>query len=129
MRFLLKLALTALCFLFVLPQIHGISFHGGFGAAFVVSIVFGLMLWLVDMLAVTITAMITIGSLGFALLWLIPLWILGFWLLPAVALRLVADALPQYLTITGWLPAIIAGLLMMIIGGITSALLKKKKDD
>ncbi|HMW91635.1 MAG TPA: hypothetical protein PKN86_01335 [Candidatus Obscuribacter sp.] len=128
MRFLLKLSLTALTFIFILPHIGGITFHGGFGTALLVSLLFGFMLWLVDLAAIAISAMLTITSFGMALLWLIPMWVLGYWLLPCIALKLVSTLAPQALTIVGWTPAILAGLAMMIIGGVTSKLIGKKKD-
>jgi hypothetical protein len=81
---------------------------------------FGIILWVVDILAVAISAMLTISSLGLALLVLIPLWIVGFWLLPVVALKLLAHFFPTYLTISGWMPAIWGGLLMFFTGVVTS---------
>lgn len=126
MRLILKLVFTALAFIWVLPWIHGIDFNGNFVTALVLALFFGIMLWLVDLLAVALSAVLTIGSLGLALLWLIPLWVLGFWILPAVALRLVADFFPSYLTVAGWTPAILGGLIMLFIGmltnGVTSGL-------
>src|SRR5271170_4039408 len=101
LRFILKLVFTALVFIYVLPMIPGIVFHGNFVAALILAFFFGIMLWLVDLLAMTISAMLTVGSLGLALLILIPLWIFGFWLLPAVALKLLADFFPTDLVITG----------------------------
>ncbi|HNN63769.1 MAG TPA: hypothetical protein PKH78_12035, partial [Candidatus Obscuribacter sp.] len=98
MRFLLKLSLTALTFIFILPHIGGITFHGGFGTALLVSLLFGFMLWLVDLAAIAISAMLTITSFGMALLWLIPMWVLGYWLLPCIALKLVSTLAPQALT-------------------------------
>lgn len=130
MRFVLKLIITALVFALVLPMIPGIDFHGNFLAALLLAFFFGILLWLVDFLAVTISALLTVGSLGLALLWLVPLWILGFWLLPAVALKWLADFFPSYLTINGWGPAIWGGLLMLLVGIITSSfgqLLPKKE--
>src|ERR1700722_6856023 len=106
-RFLLKLVLTALVFTSILPLIPGITFQGNFLGGIVLAFFFGIMLWLVDLLAMTISAMLTIGSLGLALLILIPLWIFGFWLLPAVALKLLADFFPNDLTVAGWVPAIL----------------------
>jgi len=102
-------------------MIPGIDFHGNFLIAILLAFAFGIFLWLVDLLAVTISAMLTIGSLGLALLWLIPLWILGFWLLPAVALKWLADFFPSYLTISSWGAAIVGGLLMLLVGIITSS--------
>jgi len=120
-RFALKILLTAVVFTSVLPLIPGISFHGNFFAAFILAFMFGIFLWLVDLIAMTISAMLTIGSLGLALLILVPLWVFGFWLLPAVALKLSADFFPNYLTISGWLPAILGGLVMLFIGVLTSS--------
>lgn len=117
---LLKIGLTAAAFAFILPLIPGISFHGGFLTAILISLLFGVMLWITDVVAVALSAVITIGSLGMALIWLIPLWILGFWLLPAVALKLVADFMPGNLTVAGWIPAILGGLIMMFIGLVTA---------
>jgi uncharacterized membrane protein YvlD (DUF360 family) len=125
MRLVINLFLTASTFVFILPLIQGIDFHGNFLSAIILALFFGLMLWVVDLVAVAISAMLTISSLGIALLWLIPLWILGFWLLPAVALKLVAELLPNYLTITGWLPAILGGVVMLFIGILTSSLTKR----
>src|SRR5579872_6537524 len=121
MRFILKLLFTAVVFAVVLPMIPGINFHGNFLAAILLAFFFGIMLWIVDLLAVTISAMLAITSLGLALLWLIPLWILGFWLLPAVALKWVADFFPNYLTISSWTAAALGGLLMLLVGIITSS--------
>lgn len=127
-RLILRLLLTALAFAFLLPLIPGIDFHGNFGAAIVIALIFGIMSWFVDLAAIILSAIFTINTLGIALLWLIPLWILGFWLLPAVALMAVSDFMPSYLTINGWMPAIAGGLVMMIIGAITSSLPTKKVD-
>ncbi len=121
MRMIIRILLTAAAFTFVLPMIHGIDFHGNFVAALCLAIGFAVMLWLVDLAAVALSAVLTIGTLGTALLWLIPAWILGSWLLPAVALILLSDAMPNYLTVTGWMPAILGGLVMLVIGMCTSS--------
>jgi hypothetical protein len=64
---------------------------------------------------------VAVGTWGAALLWLIPLWVLGFWLLPAVALKVVSDIAPTYLTVHGWIPAILGGLIMLFISLITAS--------
>ncbi len=120
-RLFVRLLLTALAFAFLLPLIPGIDFHGNMTAAFIMAIMFAIMSWVVDIVAVLLSALMTIGSLGMALLWLIPLWILGFWLLPAVALILVSDTMPSYLSVHGWIPAAIGGLVMLVIGALTSS--------
>ncbi|HEY9783860.1 MAG TPA: hypothetical protein V6D17_00570 [Candidatus Obscuribacterales bacterium] len=126
MRLLVKLVLSALAFTMVLPMIDGISFHGNFLTALLLSVFFGIMLWVVELVALALAAVLTVGSFGLALLWIIPLWILGFWILPAVALRLVADLMPAYLTIHGWGPAILGGLVMLLIGLVTSSFTSRK---
>jgi uncharacterized membrane protein YvlD (DUF360 family) len=120
LKLLARLLLTAFAFVAVLPYIPGISFHGTVFQALVLALLFTIVLWFVDLLAIALSAAFTIGTLGMALLWLIPAWIFGFWLMPALALKLVSDFLPQYLSITGWTPAILGGLVMLVIGLLTS---------
>lgn len=120
MRLLLRLVLTALAFTTVLPMIGGIDFHGNFVAALIMSVLFAVLLWAVELIAVALAAVWTIGSFGIALLWIIPMWIVGFWMFPAIALMLTADIMPQYLSVSGWMPAAIAGFVMLAIGLITS---------
>ncbi|HMO23123.1 MAG TPA: hypothetical protein PKC98_19345, partial [Candidatus Melainabacteria bacterium] len=80
---------------------------------------FTLLVWLVEWLAITLSALLAISTFGLAILFLIPVWLLGFWLLPAVCLKLLAGLIPHFLTINGWLPAIWGGLVMLVIGIIT----------
>ena len=121
-RFLMKLMATALAFSFVLPMINGIEFHGTFVHALLLALFFSIMLWGVELLAMGLAAVWTITTFGAALLFLIPLWILGFWILPAVALTLVSDLMPQYLTVSGFWPAVWGGLVILVIGMITGGL-------
>jgi uncharacterized membrane protein YvlD (DUF360 family) len=120
-RFLLRLVLIAGAFYLILPAIPGITFHGNFMYALGAGILFSILGWIVEAIAIAITAMLTIGTLGLGLLVLIPAWFLGFWLLPAVALKWVADLMPAELSIHGWFPAILGGLVMLVIGIITSS--------
>jgi uncharacterized membrane protein YvlD (DUF360 family) len=121
MQMLLKIVLKALAFLFLLPMIPGIHMHANFIMAACLAIFFSLMLWVVDIVAVAISTYLAITTFGAALLVLIPMWLLGFWLLPAVALKLVADFMPEFLSVAGWGPAILGGLLLFIVGVITSS--------
>jgi uncharacterized membrane protein YvlD (DUF360 family) len=118
-RQIIRLVLIALAFYFVFPMIDGIQIHGNFGHIFIAAIAFAFLGWLVETIALAISAVLTIGTLGLALLILVPLWLLGFWLLPAFVLKLLADFMPTYLTISGWVPAILGGLVMLVIGVIT----------
>jgi len=119
-RFIIRTVITAAVFAFILPLIPGIDFHGNFGTAVVAALVFGILGWLVDLVAKLITGVLTVTTLGLALLILIPLWMLGFWILPAIALRLVADAMPHYMHVHGWIPAIEGGFVMLLLGAMTS---------
>lgn len=122
MRLLIRIILKALAFAFLLPAIPGIAFHGNFVIAICLAIFFSLMQWVVELIAMAITAYLTISTLGLGLLVMIPMWILGFWLLPAIALKLVSDFMPQFLAVMGWGPAILGGLVLLVIGLITSSI-------
>lgn len=119
-RYLLRLVLIAATFDFIFPMIPGIEFHGSFLHALGVGVLFAFLGWVFESLAIALTAMLTIGTLGMALLVLVPAWLLGFWLIPAVVLRWVADLMPATLAFAGWIPAIEGGLLMLLIGIATS---------
>ena len=119
-RYLIRLALIANAFFFIFPMIPGIQFHGNFLHALGAGALFAFLGWVVESLAIAITALLAIGTLGTGLLFLVPAWLLGFWLLPAVVLRFVADILPGSLSFTGWGPAIWGGLVMLFIGIATS---------
>lgn len=127
MNTLIRLAIKALAFLYLLPLIHGIAFHGGFLAAVLMAIFFSLVLWGVEILAVLVSTYLTITTIGLALLVLIPMWILGFWILPAVALKVTADILPSYLSVTGWTSAILGGLLLMVVSMFTGGLTRPRQ--
>lgn len=126
-RALIRFLVSAAAFMFVLPMIPGIDFRGNFVVALGLALVFSIVGWLVDVAAMLLSAFFTVTSFGFALLWLIPLWILGFWLLPAVTLKVVADVMPGTFTVTGWVPAIEGGLVMLIIGACTGSFSKKEE--
>lgn len=104
----------------VFPRIGGIDFRGGFLHAIGVSVLFTFMAWLVEVAAMTLSAIFAIGTLGLGLLIIVPAWILGQWLLPVLALRLVANVLPEYLQVAGWWPALWGGLALMIVSMMTS---------
>ncbi len=118
-RILLRVGLSALAIFFLFPMIDGISFNGNIVEAVGLAFFFTLLGWLVEVAALWLSGVLAIGTFGLALLFLIPLWIFGFWLLPAVALKLLANLMPMYLTVTGWLPAILGGLALLFIEFIT----------
>ena len=118
-RFILRLVLLATAIDYILPMHDGISFHGNFIQAIGAGLFFSLLVWLVEWLAITVSALLAISTFGLAILFLIPVWLVGFWLLPAVCLKLLAGLIPHFLTINGWLPAIWGGLVMLVIGIVT----------
>lgn len=115
-----RILLSALAFMYILPLISGIQFHGGLVTAIGMSILFGVMFWLIDLLAVAISAVLAIGTLGTALLWLIPFWLLFFWLVPAAALIAVSSIAPSSLFIANGTAAAIGGLVLLAISLTTS---------
>jgi len=119
-RFVIRLLLIASSFYFLFPMIPGVHFQGNFMHALLAGALFAFLGWLVEFGAIAISTILAVGTLGVALIILIPAWLFGFWLLPAVALRLVADLMPNTLTFTGWVPAIWGGLIMLCIGILTS---------
>jgi hypothetical protein len=125
-RYLIRLVLIACAFDFIFPMIPGIQFHGSFMHALFVGVFFAFLGWVVESLAIALSALLAIGTLGMALIVLIPAWLLGFWLLPAVTLKYVADIMPATLSFAGWEPAIWGGLLMLAIGIATSGDTRKK---
>ena len=118
--FVIRLLLTACAFQFILPMLPGFDWHGNFLHAIGAGQFFSILAWMVEFLAISISVVLTITSLGAARLFLIPLWFLGFFLLPAVVLKLTASLLPDYVMITGWSPAIWGGFVMLLIGAVTS---------
>lgn len=118
-RFILRIVLLAAAIDYILPMLDGISFHGNFIQAIGAGLFFSLLVWLVEWLAITLSALLAISTFGLAILFLIPVWLIGFWLLPAVCLKLLAGLIPHFLTINGWLPAIWGGMVMLVIGIVT----------
>jgi len=125
-RYLIRLVLIASTFYFIFPLIPGVQFHGNFVHALLAGALFAFMGWIVESIAVAVSALLTIGTLGMALLVLVPLWLFGFWLLPAIGLKITADIMPSTLTLHGWMPAIWGGLLMLCIGVVTGSKVSSK---
>lgn len=118
--FVLRLLLMACAFNFILPMLPGVEWHGNFLHAVGAGCFFSILLWLVELLAISLSVFLTITSLGMALIFLIPTWLIGFFIVPAIVLKLTASLVPEYLVITGWTPAIFGGFVMLLIGAVTS---------
>jgi len=123
-KFLLKVLLSGLAFCFIFPHINGIEFRGGFGTACFLAICFSLLLKIIELAVTLVGTIMTVASLGLALLVIIPLWICCFWLLPAAALWAVAGIFPDSLVIDGWWPAAQAGLVLLVVSLITGPVMK-----
>jgi hypothetical protein len=122
MRFVARLLILSLMFRCALPAIPGIVFHGHLSNALVMALAFSVLFWLIDRLALLIGTIVTVTTFGLALLWLVPFWIVGFWIVPTLALKLVALVMPLNLSISGWLPAIWGGLMLLGINIIVGRL-------
>ncbi len=121
-QILLRLLIKALTIYYLFPKIHNIVIHGNFFTAIILAILFTFTLWLVETAIVFASTLMTLYTLGLALLLLIPLWLIGFWLIPVFALKLVSHYFPEYIQIIGWIPAIYASLLLMAVSLLTGSL-------
>lgn len=133
-RLLLRVVLSALAFLFVLPHIGGIQFHGNFVEAVGIGAGFALLTWLVGRIAAWLSAIFAVGTLGLGLLIVVPLWLFGFWALPGIALKVLADLAPAYLSVPTWGAALVGGLVMFFINLFTAeprktVVVVRKSDD
>lgn len=125
-RYLIRLVLISSAFYFLFPMIPGVHFHGNFVHALLAGALFAFLGWVVESVAIAGSAILAIGTLGLALIVLVPAWLFGFWLLPAIVLKLVADFMPGTMGFSGWVPAIEGGLIMLVIGVATSGDVQKK---
>lgn len=121
MSFIIRLLVLTLAFHFVLDAIPGIEVHGGLLTSFTLALVFSVLGWVVSWGAALLTAALAVSTLGLALLILIPLWLIGFWLIPAYVLTLTASLMPSALSIAGWTPAILGGLITLVVGIVTDS--------
>jgi len=119
-RLLIRVALFALAIMFVLPLISGIQFHGNFVEAIGLGAGFALLSWFVARAAAWVSGFLAVATLGLGLLILVPLWLFGFWALPGIALKLMADILPAYLTVASWKAALFGGVVMLFINLFTA---------
>lgn len=67
-RFILRLVLLATAIDYILPMLDGISFHGNFIQAIGAGLFFSLLVWLVEWLAITVSALLAISTFGLAIL-------------------------------------------------------------
>ncbi|HEY9788340.1 MAG TPA: hypothetical protein V6D17_23325 [Candidatus Obscuribacterales bacterium] len=127
LKFLLRIVLTAALFCFVFPEvIDGVTFHGEFwpqGIGY--ALAFAITAFIVNVLIVFGAAAFTVATLG---LGLIVVWfarVFLFWLVPAIQLMVFAHYFPSHFQVTGWVPAILAGLLLMVVNILTNEITAK----
>lgn len=119
LRLILRICLKALAIMYLFPHMKGIQFHGDFATALGLAVFFSLLLSFAEFLAAFASGVLTISTLGLALLVIIPARILFFWLLPTVSLVLISDWFPHLLSLHNWLSAALGGLVLLTIGLVT----------
>ena len=119
-RWIIRILATAFACAYIFPKIDGISFTGAFFPDGVVyGVLFAITAWIVTRIFQWASVAFSIGTLGAGLLIVVPLWLFGFWLLPAVQLMVCAWLFPANLAVNSWFGAIVAGLILMFINGLT----------
>jgi hypothetical protein len=118
LRNAVRVLLIALSLQFVLPLLFsGYQFHGGYLSALGLAAVY------------TISYVLAGAFLGLGLESftahsadspkLVPLWVVLFWGLSALLLNLTTHVAPSLLSLSGWLPTLGAGLVLLIAGMLT----------
>lgn len=112
LQFAITIAVNAFLITYLFPKLKGFSFTGSYwpqGILYAVGIeVTSLVLGFIAMAVVIATFGVAAIPLAFFLMF-------GFWLLNAIYLKVLAHYLPDHMSIDGWSPAIIAGLIMMAV--------------
>lgn len=109
---ILRVLVNAFLFVFLLPVVSGVTFHGAFWPeGVIVGLLFGVVVYLVN-LAV---AAFAIGTLGIGLL--------AYLVFPALCIEATAWLFPQYLSVTSFGAAFLAGILFWIGNAVLHAAL------
>jgi putative membrane protein len=113
MHFLLRLLINGIVFYLIAMYVPGIHTNG-FGAAVLAAFIFGIVNAIVRPIVLLLTLPLTIVTLG---LFIIIVNALMFWLATWIAPGFKVD---------GFTPALIGGIIMMIVGIVTNHLLKEQ---
>ncbi len=120
-RLILRTIVLALAFAFVLPRIPGFSFHGQFlPDALIYSLLFAVTAVLVNTAAYVVVGVTGLVTMGLALVVIWPVRLLGWWILAAYQMLLLAKFFPEHLAVTGWQPALLAGLVVLAVNVLTN---------
>ena len=111
MALIIQILINAALITFLFPRFKGFKFDGHFGHG----LLYALGLELMGILFAMGLMFFALATLGLGLIVLVPLLLLGFWLISAIELKMLAFFFPQRLAIDGWLPAILAGLCLMVV--------------
>ncbi len=113
MNFLLRLLINGIVFYCIALYVPGIH-AAGFGAAVFAAFIFGIVNAIVRPIVLVLTLPLTIVTLG---LFIIVVNALMFWLATWIAPGFKVD---------GFTPALIGGIIMMIVGIVTNHVLKER---
>ncbi|MCA9805123.1 MAG: hypothetical protein KC777_24305 [Cyanobacteria bacterium HKST-UBA02] len=110
---LLSILANGFLIAYLFPKLNGFTFTGKFWPE---GILYALGLELTALVVNLLVMVAVIVTLGLAIIPLAFFMIFGFWLINAIYLKILAHWFPQHLRIDGWVPAIIAGLILMVVG-------------
>ena len=127
-RLIIRTVALALSFAFIFPHIAGFSFSGEFlPDALIYALLFAVTSAVVDVIAYIALAVVGVATLGLALIVIWPLRLLLWWGLAAYQLILLAQIFPEHMSVSGWQPALLAGLVVMAIKFVSAKVLEEKK--
>lgn len=115
---IMRVLVNAFLFVFLLPVVSGITFHGSFWPEGVVAgVLFGIVVYLVNLGL----AVFTIGTLG--------LGIFAYLLFPALSIQAMGWLFPQYLSVSSFGAAFLAGILFWIGNAVLHNVLNRSSSN
>lgn len=130
LKLALNVVLTAVLFCFVFPALlpGSVTFVGEFWPTGVLYAgIFTLTAFAVNLVIGLAAMAFTVATLGIGAILLVLARIFLFWLIPAVQLMVFAHYFPEQFQVAGWIPAIIAGLLLMVVNIFTNSVTAKQR--
>lgn len=116
---LIEVLLTGLFFWLLMPKIKGARFTGSALEAFLYAAVFQLVMLGVQYALFLGAMLVGVATLGIGLIIVAFGIIFFFWMLPAVGLQVMAWAFPRSFGFDTWTPAILSGLVLLLISMIS----------
>jgi hypothetical protein len=119
-RIALRILFTAVLFSFVFPKVAGgVQFHGQFWPNGVIDAAVFAVLAIAAFRFLIIVITAASGSDETSLLKAIPLYVFAFWILPTIQLVVFGHIFPEQLTVVGWISALWAGFLLLLVNILT----------